>query len=164
MPTPAQNAACRAITEPMGEALNLSEDRKAAMRYGLRDGWTANPDYRQLAAISSYCADAIGNANAARFDPPPSSTYQPHAPILATWLPGRCAICTLSIGNPVHVLALPGMESASADRADHRAAAQGQTLTAAMREPIRDISVTAGQMERNSPLFYGTGSNPTLFG
>ena len=38
-----------------------------------------------------------------------------------------------------------------------------QTLTAAMREPIRDISVTAGRMERDAPLFFGSGSNPTLF-
>lgn len=93
----------------------------------------------------------------------PSSAYEPHAPILASWMPGKCAICSLSLGNPVHVMTLPGMESADSERADARAAAQGQTLTAAMREPIRDVSAMSGLMERDAPLFYGIGSNPTLF-
>lgn len=36
-------------------------------------------------------------------------------------------------------------------------------LTAAMLEPKADISAKAGKMERESPLFYGTGENPTFW-
>lgn len=56
----------------------------------------------------------------------PSSAYEPHAPILASWMPGKCAICTLSLGNPVHVMTLPGMELADSDRAKERAIALRQ--------------------------------------
>ena len=59
--------------------------------------------------------------------------------------------------------ALPGMESADEDRAAAAALAQGEALTAAMQQPGRNINSKAGKMERDSPLFYGTGENPTLF-
>lgn len=32
-----------------------------------------------------------------------------------------------------------------------------------MRKPLGSVSKAAGEMERNSPLFYGTGDNPNLF-
>ena len=59
--------------------------------------------------------------------------------------------------------ALPGMESADQDRAHARAEAEGEELTAAMRQPARDISSMAGKMEREAPLFFGCGENPSLF-
>jgi hypothetical protein len=40
---------------------------------------------------------------------------------------------------------------------------QREDLEAEMRKPLGSISDAAGGMERDSPLFYGTGSNPTLF-
>ena len=36
-------------------------------------------------------------------------------------------------------------------------------LTAAMRQPRASISAKAGRMEREAPLFFGTGANPLLF-
>ena len=43
------------------------------------------------------------------------------------------------------------------------AQATGEELTAAMRQPKADISTKAGKLERESPLFFGTGENPSLF-
>jgi GGDEF domain-containing protein len=65
--------------------------------------------------------------------------------------------------RPEDSLALPGMEDADRQRADAEAAEQGKLLTEAMRQPKGDISQAAGEMERDSPLFFGTGDNPTLF-
>ena len=58
---------------------------------------------------------------------------------------------------------LPGMEHADADRETARQLSQAEELTAAMRRPIADVSAKAGQMERDSPLFFGSGDWPTLF-
>ena len=60
-------------------------------------------------------------------------------------------------------LPLPGMETADQDREDAKAQELGQQLTEAMRAPLKDVSEMAGRMERNSPLFFGTGDNPILF-
>ena len=59
--------------------------------------------------------------------------------------------------------ALPGMETADTDRQQARAEAEGEELSAAMRQPKRDISSMAGRIEREAPLFFGSGNNPTLF-
>jgi hypothetical protein len=32
-----------------------------------------------------------------------------------------------------------------------------------LREPLGNVSRKAGQMEREAPLFFGTGENPDLF-
>jgi hypothetical protein len=40
---------------------------------------------------------------------------------------------------------------------------EAEELTAKMRTPLKDISHATGILERESPLFYGTGSNPVLF-
>jgi hypothetical protein len=56
-----------------------------------------------------------------------------------------------------------GMESASEDRKQARAEFEGEELTIEMRQPGKDISKKAGRIERESPLFHGTGENPTLF-
>ena len=50
-----------------------------------------------------------------------------------------------------------------AERAEARAEAEGLELTAEMRKPKADISKSAGRIERESPLFFGTGDNPSLF-
>jgi GGDEF domain-containing protein/2'-5' RNA ligase len=65
--------------------------------------------------------------------------------------------------RPEDSLALPGMEGTDEERAAKLAEAQGQRLTEAMRAPLGDISRKAGAIERDSPLFHGTGDNPTLF-
>lgn len=74
-----------------------------------------------------------------------------------------CAICRLSAGSPIHLYALPGMEGTDAERAQAEALAQGEELTAELSKPLADISSRSGQMERSSPLFFGTGGNPGLF-
>ena len=40
---------------------------------------------------------------------------------------------------------------------------EAQDLTAQMRQPLEDVSAKAGKMERDAPLFFGTGANPGLF-
>jgi hypothetical protein len=52
-----------------------------------------------------------------------------------------------------------------ADRTREAARQAQETLdmTAELRRPLKDISQATGIMERESPLFYGTGINPTLF-
>ena len=57
----------------------------------------------------------------------------------------------------------PGMESMVAEGDQARADLQQQGMEEQMRSPTGDISKAAGEMERNSPLFHGTGDNPTLF-
>lgn len=68
---------------------------------------------------------------------------QPHAHNPMACNPGQCQTCYGTPGDAVHILPLPGMESADSDRANASAAAHGDELTAKMLEPIRDISVTA---------------------
>jgi hypothetical protein len=55
------------------------------------------------------------------------------------------------------------MEQAVAEQSKAAALYTAEQLTARMLEPLGDISRRAGEMERNGPLFIGTGSNPTLF-
>jgi hypothetical protein len=63
----------------------------------------------------------------------------------------------------LRLLPLPGMETADSERKQAGAAAQGEELTAMMLQPLKDVSRMAGRIERDSPLFYGTGDCPTLF-
>ena len=76
----------------------------------------------------------------------------------------HCAVCNLLSENPIHIMTLPGCETADADRETARQLAEAEELSAAMRQPLADISAKAGKMEQHSPLFYGMGDNPTLFG
>ena len=75
----------------------------------------------------------------------------------------RCDTCARFAADPIHVLALAGMETADTDRETARQLAQAEELTAAMRQPRASISAKAGRMEREAPLFFGTGANPILF-
>lgn len=74
-----------------------------------------------------------------------------------------CADCRQPESHAIHSYALPGMEGADAERAEAEAVAQGEELTAELSKPLADISARSGQMERSSPLFFGTGDNPGLF-
>jgi hypothetical protein len=58
---------------------------------------------------------------------------------------------------------LPGMEGSDQAAAEALAIAQAEELSEIMRTAKADISGRAGELERNSPLSYGTGENPTLF-
>lgn len=55
------------------------------------------------------------------------------------------------------------IEGTTAARASAMAQSEGEALTAKLREPAGDVSAKAGRMERDSPLFFGKGDNPTLF-
>ncbi len=65
--------------------------------------------------------------------------------------------------KPSDSLPLAGMATVDQDRKTAAGVAQADELTAVMLTPRADISARAGRMERDSPLFFGTGSNPTLF-
>lgn len=64
--------------------------------------------------------------------------------------------------KPVESHILDGMSQHIASQAEAVAELSGEQLTAKMREP-KDVSRKAGEMERESPLFFGTGDNPSLF-
>ena len=64
---------------------------------------------------------------------------------------------------PADSLSFAGMESCDQDRAAALGVSQAAKLTALMRTPKADISAKAGRMERDAPLFFGTGDSPTLF-
>jgi hypothetical protein len=55
------------------------------------------------------------------------------------------------------------MEKAERERKTARGSTERMELEERMRTVKADISEKAGEMERTSPLFHGTGSNPTLF-
>ena len=74
----------------------------------------------------------------------------------------RCQMCGGWSDNSTHSLAF--WNDADHEREAARQAQEAAEMTAKMRRPLRDVSKAAGVMERLSPLFYGTGNNPTLFG
>ena len=55
------------------------------------------------------------------------------------------------------------MERADVERSEALARAQAEELTRIMREPLGNVDGKCGRIERDSPLFFGTGENPTLF-
>jgi hypothetical protein len=65
--------------------------------------------------------------------------------------------------QPEDSLTFAGLETCDQDRAEAAALSLADELTARLREPGRDISARSGRMERESPLFFGTGDNPGLF-
>ncbi len=58
---------------------------------------------------------------------------------------------------------MPGMEAAEMEREEARGLTERMKLEERMRTVKADVSARAGEMERNAPLFYGTGNSPTLF-
>lgn len=65
---------------------------------------------------------------------------------------------TMSISSNPELIA-----NADAERQDALAAAQREEMERRMRAPLGNVSSASGEMERNAPLFFGTGDNPTLF-
>lgn len=65
--------------------------------------------------------------------------------------------------KPEDSLSFSGMEGADRERMEALQLAQAEELTAELRRPLADISEATGKMERDAPLFFGTGSNPGLF-
>jgi hypothetical protein len=59
--------------------------------------------------------------------------------------------------------ALPGMADAILARIEAEAQTLRDQMNEIMRQPLRDISGKAGNIERDSPLFFGNGENPSLF-
>jgi hypothetical protein len=55
------------------------------------------------------------------------------------------------------------MEEADREREEARGLMQRMEIEETMRAVKADISAKAGEMERNAPLFFGTGDNPSLF-
>ena len=81
------------------------------------------------------------------------------------YTPRLCAVCGRGPGDPVHLLDLFGAEAEKqASMYEHEIAlAQAEELSAEFKRPLGDVSRKAGEIERNSPLSFGTGDNPGLF-
>jgi len=73
----------------------------------------------------------------------------------------RCKVCGGWVDNPQHSREFWSYVDRERDEA--KAAHEALEMAKQMRRPLGDVSEAAGIMERRSPLFYGTGSNPTLF-
>ena len=74
----------------------------------------------------------------------------------------HCAVCNLLSDNPIHIMTFAGMETAVEEQSKAAGEKQAENLTAKLLEPRPSISAKAGDLERNSPLFYGK-VEPTLF-
>ena len=86
-----------------------------------------------------------------------------HPHILTKGKGNRCGYCDKPEGDPIHMYNFAGMETADEDRAKALASSQREEMETRLRSTRGYISARAGDLERNSPLFYGSGSNPTLF-
>ena len=85
---------------------------------------------------------------------------RPH-PFEKSISPQYCARCGNGPGHSLHLGDL--FELTAEDRAKAEALAMREEMETRLRSTRGDISARAGDMERFSPLFYGSGSNPTLF-
>ena len=65
--------------------------------------------------------------------------------------------------RPVESHTFAGMETAVELQSKAAAVYTAEELTKRLLEPGQSISKRAGEMERNAPLFHGTGDNPSLF-
>jgi len=74
---------------------------------------------------------------------------------------GQCALCGGWPDASYHNLEL--FTDADREREQARQAQGAVDLAAKMRTAKADVSEAAGIMERESPLFFGTGVNPALF-
>lgn len=72
-----------------------------------------------------------------------------------------CQLCGGWADHRDHNLEL--FTDADRDREAARQLAQAEELTAELRRPLKDVSRAAGIIERESPLFFGSGYNPSLF-
>jgi hypothetical protein len=60
-------------------------------------------------------------------------------------------------------LPIDNIDDLLAERTHAEVAAIVADYNAIFKKPIADISQEAGRIERESPLFFGKGANPTLF-
>jgi hypothetical protein len=65
--------------------------------------------------------------------------------------------------RPEDSLTFAGLETCDEDRAKAAALSMREEMETRLRSTRGDISAKAGRMERESPLFFGTGDNPGLF-
>jgi hypothetical protein len=75
----------------------------------------------------------------------------------------RCSVCGQPVGAVVHVRALPGIEAAASKGEEARLSAEAAELRARLLEPRPSIDEKVGKMDRESPLFDGTGDDPKLW-
>jgi hypothetical protein len=73
----------------------------------------------------------------------------------------NCATCGGWADASYHNLEL--FTDADRQREAARQEQEALNMTAELRRPLKDINHASGIMERESPLFFGTGNNPTLF-
>lgn len=85
---------------------------------------------------------------------------QPHV-YAPTRKGSACSICGGWADASYHNLEL--FTDADRERERARGLYQAQVMTNELRKPLKDISKAAGILERESPLFFGSGANPTLF-
>jgi len=79
---------------------------------------------------------------------------------------GHVVLTGAAAGDPMTGRAWPTLASAAQYVAGCLAASaehEGQQLSQRWRESLGNISARSGRMERESPLFGGSGENPTLF-
>ena len=65
--------------------------------------------------------------------------------------------------RPEDSLTFAGLETCDEDRAKAAALSMREEMETRLRSTRGDISAKAGRMERESPLFFGTGDNPLLW-
>ena len=82
--------------------------------------------------------------------------FRPH-PKKPLW----CAVCQNWSGAPWHSLEL--LSGTDNERTAALELAAAARMTGRLHSVKEDISQAAGEMERESPLFRGTGANPCLF-
>ena len=75
----------------------------------------------------------------------------------------HCQVCKMTDWHTNHIQTFAGLETCDEDRAKAAALSLADELTAVLRSSHGDISARSGRLERESPLFFGTGDNPELF-
>jgi len=137
-----------------GLAGDSQKDTRQHIFYLLSDCMTKTPKAKCGVTALDAAVKAFRESH-----PTPRETT-PHA---GKFLGGACTLCGLPPESPLHTYTLPGFQDVLGTREQAKAEAIGEELTARMRQPIKNISHKAGNIERDAPLFYGTCDNPTLF-
>ena len=65
--------------------------------------------------------------------------------------------------RPEDSLTFAGLETCDEDRAKAAALSMREEMETRLRSTRGDISGKSGRMERESPLFFGTGDSPLLW-
>jgi hypothetical protein len=75
----------------------------------------------------------------------------------------HCQVCRMTDWHTNHIQTLAGLETCDHDREEALAIIQREEMETRLRSTRGDISARSGKMERNAPLFFGTGDNPLLW-